>query len=214
MSDAEDYAKYQGTGVKEAAQAASAALGLPLEQLHVNVTRREANDVEIAAGPHAAGLASAYGDETAATVHILAGLLQAVGVAQKPEPQLKPFTLSFDLGEHEPLLRNRGASLKDLQFLVNYYHRARFPQSPLEVTLEAGSSRDKRDEEVVQAALQACAHLSEEGDSVTLEPMNSYERRLVHLGLQQQPHLKTLSVGDGSLKCVKIVFQKAEKVDD
>ncbi len=59
---------------------------------------------------------------------------------------------------------------------------------------------------VVAAAILAgtCSLARADGQARTLEPMNAYERRIVHLALQHEPGLTTHSVGEGHERRVRI----------
>lgn len=70
---------------------------------------------------------------------------------------------------------------------------------------EEGSDEDFADEEKIrQQALDAAKEVKRWGEPVTLPPMSSKERRVVHITLQEDTELKTESEGDGSRKKVVI----------
>lgn len=72
---------------------------------------------------------------------------------------------------------------------------------------DRGPRRDKdpaRDARIVEDAKVAAQGVLDSGESVTLEEMNSYERRLVHQAVKEFDGLKSRSVGDGNVRMVEI----------
>ena len=67
---------------------------------------------------------------------------------------------------------------------------------------DAGNSEN---EEILrQQALDAAKEVKRWGDPVTLAAMNSHDRRIIHITLQEDKELKTESLGDGNLKRIVI----------
>ncbi|MCZ6778244.1 MAG: Jag N-terminal domain-containing protein [Acidobacteria bacterium] len=64
--------------------------------------------------------------------------------------------------------------------------------------------RKRREEELVKMAQRSAEKVKQDGVEVSTEPLNSYERRLVHLALRDDPALMTESEGDGFLKKITI----------
>ena len=61
-----------------------------------------------------------------------------------------------------------------------------------------------RDEEMIAVARKVAQQVAESGKTKKLQPMNAYERRLVHLTVREFPGLTSSSDGDGALKRVRI----------
>jgi len=64
--------------------------------------------------------------------------------------------------------------------------------------------RKRREEELTQMAERTAEKVKQEGIELSTEPLNPYERRLVHLALRDDPELVTESEGDGFLKRITI----------
>lgn len=73
--------------------------------------------------------------------------------------------------------------------------------------------REHREAILGERALRLAAEVRRRGEAVLLEPMNSYERRLVHVALQNEAGVRTLSVGEGSERRVQILPQRAENAE-
>ena len=104
------------------------------------------------------------------------------------------------------LIGHRGETLDALQLLtglvVNHH------QGYCRVTLDIGSYRAKREETLRALALRLASKAKRNGRSVTLEPMNSYERRIIHSALHDYEGVTTYSEGDDPYRYVVIAPNK------
>ena len=67
-----------------------------------------------------------------------------------------------------------------------------------------------KDEQLRQQALDSAKEVRRWGEPVTLPPMNSHDRRIIHITLENEADLVTESVGDGNFKSVKISLKKED----
>ena len=81
-----------------------------------------------------------------------------------------------------------------------------FPRS-LRVRCEG--FRERRDEALSLAARQLAEAVRREGQARTMEPLNAYERRVVHLALQEEPGVTTFSTGEGRERRVTVAPRPA-----
>lgn len=91
------------------------------------------------------------------------------------------------------LIGRQGQTLADLQYLVN---RLLFQQDPAlpKVTVDVGGYRLQARDAIVRKAKQAAEKVRRWGDVVELEPMNAFDRRIVHNVLKDDPSVETHSV--------------------
>jgi spoIIIJ-associated protein len=75
---------------------------------------------------------------------------------------------------------------------------------PRLVRLRCEGFREARDAALTEEAHQLAAEVRESGHALQMEPLNSYERRIVHLALQDEPDIRTYSVGEGMDRRVTI----------
>ena len=68
--------------------------------------------------------------------------------------------------------------------------------------------RDKRETTLKDLALKVAGKVKKTGKFQLLEPMNPFERRIIHMTLQNDPDIYTKSEGTGRLKKVKISLKK------
>lgn len=101
------------------------------------------------------------------------------------------------------LIGRRGDTLQALQYVVNVVLAHRFPNRGT-VTVDAEHYRHRREEHLVSLARRMAERVSRTGDSITLEPMNPAERRLVHMALAEDSEVETNSTGSGDARKVVI----------
>lgn len=98
------------------------------------------------------------------------------------------------------LIGQQGQTLSQLQYLVNRLIFQLDPNAP-KVTLDVSGYRSKAREALVKRALDAAEKVRRWGDVVELEPMNAFDRRIVHHTLKDDPGVETHSVEvDGTAK--------------
>jgi spoIIIJ-associated protein len=91
------------------------------------------------------------------------------------------------------LIGRQGQTLADLQYLTN---RLLFQQDAAapKVTVDVGGYRAQAREALVKKARDAADKVRRWGDVVELEPMNAFDRRVVHQVLKDDPDVETHSV--------------------
>jgi spoIIIJ-associated protein len=92
------------------------------------------------------------------------------------------------------LIGRQGQTLRDLQYLLNRMLFRRDQPAGPRVTLDVGGYRQQAREELVRRAREAAEKVRRWGDVVELEPMNSFDRRIVHNALKDDPEVETYSV--------------------
>ena len=101
------------------------------------------------------------------------------------------------------LIGRKGKNLDALQLLVNVY--AGNLDEDLKVVIDSENYRMRHEELIVRNAVKAAEYVKRSGRSKLLEPMNPFERRLVHTALNDFDGVDTKSEGDGLYKQVRIV---------
>jgi spoIIIJ-associated protein len=91
------------------------------------------------------------------------------------------------------LIGRQGQTLSDLQYLVN---RILFQQDPNipKVMVDVGDYRTQARDALVKKAQEAAEKVRRWGDVVELEPLNAFDRRIVHNALKDDPTVETHSV--------------------
>ncbi len=113
--------------------------------------------------------------------------------------------LRIDCDSMGQLIGRRGETLDALQYLTSLVvNRSRRQESYTRVTLDTENYRNKREETLRRLARKNASQVKATGRNITLEPMNPYERRIMHATLQNHPHVSTHSVGEEPNRSVVI----------
>lgn len=95
------------------------------------------------------------------------------------------------------LIGHRGENLDAMQYLTSLYiNRNRKEAGYCRVTVDIEGYRDKREETLTRLARKVAAQVKASGRPRALEPMNPYERRILHSTLQNSPFVATHSEGE------------------
>jgi len=110
------------------------------------------------------------------------------------------------------IIGKRGKTLEALQLLMNIIvNKSR--KNWKKIVLDIENYRDKRETTLTELAVKVAEKVKRTGRSQLLEPMNPFERRIIHMALQNDPLVITKSEGSGNLKKVKI-FLKRRRVPE
>jgi len=111
------------------------------------------------------------------------------------------------------LIGGRGRTLNALQCLVNV--AVNRPGEDWErIVLDAEGYRERRQESLTRLAEKTAEQAVSEGQAVELEPMNSFERRLVHCALADRTDVRTTSEGEEPYRFVVIEPVENEPAGD
>ncbi|MSQ31407.1 MAG: KH domain-containing protein, partial [Dehalococcoidia bacterium] len=102
------------------------------------------------------------------------------------------------------LIGRRGETLSSLQYLVNTIVGRTGEDAPV-YGIDIEGYRRRREQTLVDLAHEVAQEVRETGDVITLEPMPASERRIVHLALEQEPGVRTESVGSGDRRQVEVL---------
>jgi len=99
--------------------------------------------------------------------------------------------------ESRRLIGRDGATLDAIQFLLNRLLQAKDKDAP-KVVVDCEHYRSMREDRIVQRVRELADRVRITGRSLQLEPMNSYERRLVHNAFKDDPEVATWSPSDSA----------------
>ena len=151
-----------------------------------------------AEGPtgHAATLPDEPADRARAVVEAVVSALGVGGEVRVAETETE-IEVSVE-GEDDPalLIGKHGTTIDALQHIAA---RAAFQGGDRDrkrVVIDAGGYRERRQSALERAADRAVEDALSFGRAVELDPMNSFERRIVHTHLKDRPDIETHSEGD------------------
>lgn len=134
---------------------------------------------------------------------ILEELLNSMGVDFRLQYNEESNTLEIDTESHALLIGKKGENLRALQYIFNLIRSHKNPDSEF-VALDVAGYKKERIQKVQRIAEEAAAEVLHNGHEKTLPPMNSYERRQVHMVMADIPELVTRSVGDDPNRSIVI----------
>lgn len=111
------------------------------------------------------------------------------------------------------LIGRRGDTLDALQYLTGLVIN-RGKDDYKKVMLDAENYRHKREVTLEKLAKRLANNVIKSGKSVTLEPMNPYERRILHATLQSNPKVETHSEGEEPYRKVVIRRKRRERTQE
>ena len=129
----------------------------------------------------------------------------AMGIIVNVETELKEKYLSINLKGDDMgiLIGKRGQTLDSIQYLVNLVvNKGNAPY--LSITLDTENYRQRRRDTLESLAYNLAKKVRQSGQKVVLEPMNPYERRIIHSSLQNNRFVSTYSEGDEPFRNVVI----------
>ena len=114
------------------------------------------------------------------------------------------------------LIGRRGEQLDALQYLANLVANKKETKERefTRITVDIENYRAKRDKNLKQIARKAAARVEKTKRSVALEPMNAYERRIIHAEIQTIPGISTNSVGAEGSRRVVVYLEGTPKPDE
>ena len=111
-------------------------------------------------------------------------------------------------GEHlGQLIGRRGETLDAMQQLTSYAVN-RGNDRRVRVQLDAENYREKREQSLQRLAVKVAGKVVRYRKNVTLEPMNAYERHVIHTALQDYDHVTTYSMGTEPNRRVVVAYEK------
>jgi spoIIIJ-associated protein len=120
-------------------------------------------------------------------------------------------TLKVESADAGLLIGKQGQTLEALQYLVSKIISKR-SRKKVRLFIDIESYRVRHSQALAQMALRYGEKAKKTGKPITLNPMNPHDRRVVHLALQGDAALKTLSRGEGLYK--KVVVYPVKKKED
>jgi len=104
------------------------------------------------------------------------------------------------------LIGKHGQTLDALQYLTNLTTNQGETARHF-IMLDVENYRHRREETLKQLAVRLAGRVKKHGDRVVLEPMNGYERKVIHVALQNKEHIATESEGQDPYRHVVIYYK-------
>ncbi len=226
--------EFEGKTEKEAIELAASELGLNRDQFDVEILETQKNSlfkkgyvkicVHTVENVQAKGTANENLDYDEGTkvanpvpqgefeeklIDFVKNVVEKMGYSVKVEiifREEKKIGIKLDSEHSSILIGRKGKNLDALQLLANIY-AGRLGHEEVRVILDTENYRIRREESLVRLAYTTADKVHQSHQSILLEPMNPFERRLIHTTLNDIPDIETKSEGEGLYKQVRIIYK-------
>ena len=227
--------EYEGKTEKEAIEKAARELGLERDQFDVEILETQKNSlfkkgyVKIRVNPVDAqdtedegsdGFMPGRGEKIVADplpqdefetklLDFIKTMVEKMGYEVKTEivfREPQKIGVKMDSQYSSILIGRKGKNLDALQLLANIY-AGRLGHEDVRIILDTENYRIRREESLVRLAYTTADKVHQTHNSILLEPMNPFERRLIHTTLNDIPDIDTKSEGDGLYKQVRVSYK-------
>ena len=130
-----------------------------------------------------------------------------VKVYESEKGRYKVFLEGDKLGA---LIGRRGETLDAIQQLTNYSINRCSEKNRARVQVDAENYREKREQSLERLAEKVAGKVTKYRRNVTLEPMNAYERHVIHTALQDMPGVTTFSIGTEPNRRVVVSYDRTK----
>lgn len=212
-----EFQEFEGKSTEEAIEIACAHFQVPAEKLEIEIVSLGSPGL-FGIGSRKARIRAALRGEEGEIEKSVVALAQEI-LQEFLEKMQEPGRVAAEQVEDRIVLRvetedaghligKQGQTLDALQYLVTKI-LAKKTRQKVRVTLDVEAYRARHNDALTQMALKYGEKVKKSGKSIALSPMNPYDRRIIHLALQGDKELKTMSRGEGLYK--KVVISPAKK---
>jgi len=209
-----EFLEFEGKTTEEAIESAGVHFQVPPEQLEIEIVSVGSPGIFGLGGRKArirAALPQEQGDDLLPQAReileqVLAKMREPATVtATQDEERISLLIATEDAGL---LIGKQGQTLDALQYLVTKM-LAKQTRRKVRIAIDVEAYRARHHEALALLAQKYGDKVKRSGKPITLDPMNPYDRRIVHMALQGDKDLKTISRGEGLYK--KVVISPVRK---
>ncbi|WP_066713809.1 RNA-binding cell elongation regulator Jag/EloR [Clostridium sp. Marseille-P299] len=207
----EDWKEFTGKTVDDALTEAIIQLGTSIDNVEYEVVEKESKGLlGMFSRPAKIRIKIKYSVELAAKT-FLDKVFKAMNIDaraevtyEKEEDNVTINVVGNDMGV---LIGKRGQTLDSLQYLTSLVINKN-SEGYLKVKLDTENYRERRKETLENLAKNIAMKVKKTHKTVSLEPMNPYERRIIHSALQNDKYVETHSEGEEPYRKVVITLKK------
>ena len=214
-----EFQLFTGKNVDDAITKASVTLGVTSDKIEYEVVEKESSGflgfgskpakINARVKEEVIEVAEKTEDVEKVAVDFLNKVFAAMNLTVKINVAINDDQVDIDLiGEDMGvLIGKRGQTLDSLQYLVSLVINKKSDKY-LRVKLDTENYRERRKETLENLAKNIAFKVKRTKRPVSLEPMNPYERRVIHSALQNDRYVTTRSEGDEPFRHVVVVLKK------
>lgn len=200
-----DFSEKYGRTVEEAVELAAADLNLSVEDVEYEVLEEPTKGfLGLGARSAKVRVTAKKNPEKKAlefTKEVIAKMGLSLNVVSRQSDSI--IYIDIDGKDSGTVIGKRGQTLDSLQYLVNLVVNKNTDKY-VKVVVNAENYREKRETTLEQLAIRLAGKVSKTKRSVRLEPMNPYERKIIHTTLQDDVRVSTRSEGEEPFRRVVI----------
>lgn len=211
-----DFVKYSAKTVNDAITQAALALGVSSEQLEIEVIDEGSNGfLGIGSRPAVIQAKKKFSLEGTA-VDFLKDVFRTMNMEVEIDVvyDADEKTMDIDLKGDDMgiLIGKRGQTLDSLQYLISLVVN-KYTEDYIRVKLDIENYRERRKETLETLARNIAYKVKRTRRPVSLEPMNPYERRIIHSALQNDRYVVTRSEGEEPFRHVVVSLKREQRND-
>lgn len=115
-----------------------------------------------------------------------------------------PVSVEIQLTDSKYLIGKYGMNLSALQHLLRVLVRKKSENEKIDFNVDVNGYRRQQKQSIISLARESAEKVSKEKKTLVLQPMNAFERRLVHVELANYEGIKTESIGEDENRKVVI----------
>ena len=146
-------------------------------------------------------------------IDFISGMMEKMGYQGKVSVLFregKKIGLKLDSDNASILIGKKGKTLDAMQLLANVFV-GKMGFEDIRIVLDSENYRIRREESLVRLAYETAERVRRTKQSLLLEPMNPFERRIIHTTLNDIIDIETKSEGDGLYKQVRVFFKGSSR---
>ncbi len=141
---------------------------------------------------------------------VLDSILGYLGFVATVEIDREATLLNVATNDPKLLIGHRGERMEEIQYLVNRIVQDRIPDAK-RFRIDIDNYRATQEHRMIEDAEGVAAQVIASGNSHKLEPMNSYQRRVIHTHFKEHPEVSTWSPTDSArLKRITIMPKNSD----
>ena len=209
-----EFKEFRAKTVEDAITAAALEFSVASSELETEIVDRGSTGFLGIGGRQAVIKARAKNDISRDTKEYLEKIFAAmeteVSIDIQFDKELETMDIDLEGPEMGILIGKRGQTLDSLQYLVSLFVNKK-SESYIRVKLNTENYRERRKETLENLAKNIAFKVKRTRKSFTLEPMNPYERRIIHSTLQNDKFVATRSEGEEPYRKVVVYLKKGGK---
>ena len=201
----QQYVEMEGQTTEEALERALEELGVDRDRVSVKVLREPTKGI-LKLGAKLAQIRVTLKEEVSSTPEaILDKIFTCMEIEATIESQVIDGSTCLTVSTDKPglLIGRHGQTLDAIEHVLNCI----LNKSSLvkrKVHLDTERYRERREKMLIDLAALAATKVKETNQEVVLDPMPPRDRRVVHLTLQSNDHVRTYSRGEGAIRCIVV----------